>query len=269
MRRANGFRDFLKMPVHRLCVGVWHDDGCPRLAFRADRAEKIGPFVAGIAYRTRRVPLRAQILVSVPFWPTRASSWNQISMGLALACSGRLSHKIPAKLSLKFAVRPRLPWDVSGAGQACGTCAAARCAPRSARKLNAEERLDLRFQIAAAPAHHAVFNGVWRRLHKLVQLCALLLLKQRLASRTLAVFKPVHAFGVEAVNPVPKRLPLHPRALRRIGAAGAIQDRSDGQNRRAWSGSDATRALCRNSAAGNSVLDLDGHAIPCPISIRL
>ena len=47
----NRFRDFLKVPVHRLCVGVWHDDGRPRFAFRADRAEEVGPFVAGIADR--------------------------------------------------------------------------------------------------------------------------------------------------------------------------------------------------------------------------
>jgi len=39
--------------VHGFGIGVRHDDGCARRARRADRAEKIGPFVTGIANRAR------------------------------------------------------------------------------------------------------------------------------------------------------------------------------------------------------------------------
>ena len=44
-----------------------------------------------------RDPRRAQTRVSVPCWPTLASSWNQISSGLPEAASGRLSLTQAAK----------------------------------------------------------------------------------------------------------------------------------------------------------------------------
>ena len=46
--------------------------------------------------------MRAQIRVSVPFWPILASSWNQISSGLsrALAGSVRESQDQPKKYKL-------------------------------------------------------------------------------------------------------------------------------------------------------------------------
>jgi hypothetical protein len=47
----DGFGDFLKVLVHGFGVGVRHDDGRTRRALRADRTEKIGPFVTGIANR--------------------------------------------------------------------------------------------------------------------------------------------------------------------------------------------------------------------------
>ncbi len=44
-----------------------------------------------------REPMRAQMRVSVPFWPIRASSWNQISSGLPRAVAGRAWLTMSAK----------------------------------------------------------------------------------------------------------------------------------------------------------------------------
>ncbi len=52
-------------------------------------------------------PLGAQMYVSVPFWPTRASSWNQSSINLPLALSGRTS----ATFAVKFFKNPPLKPD--------------------------------------------------------------------------------------------------------------------------------------------------------------
>lgn len=87
------------MLVHGLRVGMGHDDARANCPIRANRTEEIGPLIARIADGAGLVPLRAQSLVSVPFWPMRASSWNQISMGFVLACSGRLSLKILEKFA--------------------------------------------------------------------------------------------------------------------------------------------------------------------------
>jgi hypothetical protein len=43
------------------------------------------------------VPRFAQTRVRVPFWPTRASSWNQISSGLPRAAAGRAAATVSAK----------------------------------------------------------------------------------------------------------------------------------------------------------------------------
>jgi len=95
---------------------------------------------------------------------------------------------------------------------------------------NVKAVLDLLLQIAAAPANHAICTGVWRRLHNPAQFRKLLLIKQGLAAKARTIFEAFYSLGIVAVNPVPQRLALHPCALGRIGAAGAIQDRGDGQN---------------------------------------
>jgi hypothetical protein len=41
--------------------------------------------------------MRAQIRVSVPFWPILASSWNQISSGLPRALAGSAWITVSAK----------------------------------------------------------------------------------------------------------------------------------------------------------------------------
>jgi hypothetical protein len=58
-----------------------HDSGADA-ALGADRAEQPGPGVAAVAHGAGRVPRLAQTRVSVPCWPTRASSANQTSTGV-------------------------------------------------------------------------------------------------------------------------------------------------------------------------------------------
>ncbi|KAL5684474.1 hypothetical protein EMGR_001227 [Emarellia grisea] len=64
--RCHGAGDLDQMRVQTLGVGARHHQARAHAASRADGAEQ----------------------ASVPFWPIRASSWNQISIGLALAASG-------------------------------------------------------------------------------------------------------------------------------------------------------------------------------------
>jgi hypothetical protein len=64
-----------EMGVHGPGVGMGHDQRGGRPALRADGAEDVGPLVAGVARGARgRVARSAQTRVSVPCWPTRASS---------------------------------------------------------------------------------------------------------------------------------------------------------------------------------------------------
>lgn len=80
--------DLGEMEGHGLAADAGQHQGCADVAGRADGAEQIGPLVAAVA-RLARLPRLAQMRVSVPCWPTRASSWNQTSTGLPMASRGR------------------------------------------------------------------------------------------------------------------------------------------------------------------------------------
>lgn len=96
--RHDACRDYCKMRVHGFGAGVGHDDGGASCASRADGAEDVGPLIAGVLGFARGAePLRAQMRVSVPFWPTRASSWNPISSGLPMASAGSAAFTVAAK----------------------------------------------------------------------------------------------------------------------------------------------------------------------------
>ena len=77
------------------------------------------------------------------------------------------------------------------------------------RNLNIEAVLDLDFQIAAAPAHHAVLDRVRLGIHNLVQFQKLALVKQRFA----AWVRAVRLVVVCAARPsrAPYRTPRRPR----------------------------------------------------------
>lgn len=90
--------DGIQMQRHGLSIGRRHNQACCDAALRTGGAKEIGPVVTSIARRPRpRVPRLAQTRVSAPCWPIRASSWNQISIGLPLACSGSRAVTVAAK----------------------------------------------------------------------------------------------------------------------------------------------------------------------------
>ena len=80
-----------------IASSVEYDDGVGAVGdsfadFGEMQVEGVGIGVRG------RVPFFAQMRVSVPCWPTRASSWNQTSIGLPSALAGRLLASVSAKL---------------------------------------------------------------------------------------------------------------------------------------------------------------------------
>jgi len=90
--------DLLKMQVHRFGIGIRQDQSRADIATRTDSAEYVGPLTTLVARRGRaRLPRSAQTRVSVPCWPIRASSWNQISIGLPLARPGICAVTVAAK----------------------------------------------------------------------------------------------------------------------------------------------------------------------------
>jgi hypothetical protein len=91
---------------------------------------------------------------------------------------------------------------------------------------NAEPLFDDALQVDPSPADHAVFRPVRPRLDDLGESGQLLGRKPwRRALRT-NVLQPIRAFGVEAVNPVMQRLPIHSANPRRSFAVHAVQNRS-------------------------------------------
>jgi hypothetical protein len=113
--------------------------------------------------------------------------------------------------------------------------------------LNVKALLDLRLQIAAAPAHHA---GVWLRLHNPVQLRKLLLIEQGLAPGVWMILKAFNSLGIVPMNSVWRSMPALLAAWVRL-APSRIEAMA--RTRRALLGSDTWQALRLSSAAANSV----------------
>jgi hypothetical protein len=88
--------------MQRLGLGVrrQHDQACCDATLRTGRAEQASPVAALVMRRARAsLPRLAQTRVSVPCWPIRTSSWNQISIGLPLARSGSCAVTVAATFS--------------------------------------------------------------------------------------------------------------------------------------------------------------------------
>lgn len=160
----DGAGDLVEMPLHGFGIGARHDDGSASAAFRADGAEQVGrggPWIA-----LGRLPRRAQRRVRGFFWPSRISSWNHTSSGVA----GGSVLTISAKRSGSFFERsdvlgvltmmPRALADVREAkpGQ--------QLADRPFVVIDAEAAPDQHLQIDAAPAHHAIRLKVWPCLNE-------------------------------------------------------------------------------------------------------
>ena len=86
-----------EMQRHGLGVRGRHDQAGCDATLRTGRAEQVGPVVALVVRRAGPRSTLGQTRVSVPCWPIRASSWNQISVGLPLARSGICAVTVAAK----------------------------------------------------------------------------------------------------------------------------------------------------------------------------
>ena len=91
--------DLRQVDAHGLAVGRRQDDGSTRRPGRAQRAEQVNGVPPVVPHRTARgrEPVGAQMYSRLPCWPTRASSWNQISTGLPAAFAGKTSFSRVAK----------------------------------------------------------------------------------------------------------------------------------------------------------------------------
>ena len=74
--------DFVEVELHHVGVGIGKRQGRSDAPRWADRAEQIGVVVALIGGLSWSRPRLAHWRTRPFFWPIRASSWNQISIGV-------------------------------------------------------------------------------------------------------------------------------------------------------------------------------------------
>lgn len=91
--------------------------------------------------------------------------------------------------------------------------------------IHVEPLLDDALQIDATPSHDAVLFEVGTGFDDLLELLQLFSAQTPLRSRRLTVNQPVRALRIEAVDPIPQGLPIHPPDPRGIAAAHAITHR--------------------------------------------
>src|SRR5262249_12009305 len=82
-------------------------------------------------------------------------------------------------------------------------------------KVHSEPLGDDAFKVDPSPAHHAVDLAIWPGLDNLRELSQLLRRKARLGTLRPVVDEPLRTRGVEAMDPVAQRLPVHAADLRR------------------------------------------------------
>jgi hypothetical protein len=70
------------MHLHGFSVGARQNQSGAFVAGRADGAEEVGPSGALVMRLVRPRTLLDPLIDETFFWPTRASSWNQISTGV-------------------------------------------------------------------------------------------------------------------------------------------------------------------------------------------
>ena len=90
--------DLVEMGLHGVRVGEGHGERRADAPSRADRSEQIGALVALIGGLRGLVPRLAHCRTRPFFWPMRASSWNQSSIGLRFGRWARWAFSVVAKL---------------------------------------------------------------------------------------------------------------------------------------------------------------------------
>ena len=174
--------------------------------------------------------------VSRPCWPTRASSWNQISSGLPAACSGSAAVTNSGKF-FKGLLGRRIAVGVLGT---CGKTAevelAQQLADRALVQRHAEALGDALAQVRASPAHHPIPLRVRPLLDPGGEFGLLRRREAGLAPRRGSVGQPRKPLGVVAVDPIAQGLALHAAAPGGLLARVSLEDEGDGQHASCGSG---------------------------------
>ena len=243
--------DLGEMQVHGLGVDGGSTRPAPSAALRADRAEQVGPLVALVARWRGRVPALPRPGSASPFWPMRASSWNQISSGLPRRGGKR---RLPPR-----EVFLNVGWAASSA---CGCCGRADSRVKPAgqdppdlalRQGHPEALGDHALQVDAAPAHHAVHRHLRPGLDDRDQRLDLPGRQPRRPPGPRPVDQPRDPLGIVAVHPVPQRLPVHPAARAAVVRSDPSITSASASIRRACAVSAARHASRRSSPAACSL----------------
>ena len=104
-------------------------------------------------------------------------------------------------------------------------------------------------EIDTPPAHDAIFLAVWASLDDSGDLGHLLGRQTRLRAFGPVVERPVRTQGVEAVNPVAKRLAVLPPIFEAAPRSNPSRTPANDRSRRLWLTSFDPRASLRRSAA--------------------
>ena len=94
---------------------------------------------------------------------------------------------------------------------------------------DAKALLDHSLQVDPPPAYDAVRRRIGAALHDLGQLRHLSVGELSWPAGTRTVRQALRTFRIEAMRPVPERLPVHAADLRRLRPAYAVIDRRQGQ----------------------------------------
>ena len=147
------------MLVHGAGIDRGHDDGGTDHAGGTDRAEQVDAVVTIVSHQ-------------VLFWPTRASSPNQISMGFPAASASKASTTKPAKFFQKPLAAASF-WGEKDEVQARQTELAHPFSDRAFRHRDIKPPRHSIAQVDTTPTHHVVLFRV-RTPHFLMTLKAFL-----------------------------------------------------------------------------------------------
>ena len=229
--RRDGAGDLGEMGVHRRGVGEGQHQPGGHAALRADRAEEVGPFVAGVARRPRpgaaprpdpgeRALLADPRLVLEPDLERLAARrlgerrryrlgevFLKAVLGLGIGLRMARAHREPA-----VAERRQILAD------------------RPLVQLDPERAAIRRSQVLPPPAHHPVHRRVGAGLQPGHEFGHLLGIEPPRPRRRPPVREPGEPLRVVAVHPVPQRLPVHPAGLRRGLPVDALQHQRQRQH---------------------------------------
>ncbi len=159
----------------------------------------------------------------------RASSWNQISTGV---CGGRAA-RCAFSVLRSFFVSLYDPLVLRGVARPCADVGEAELLQKrpdvALVKIDAEALLDDALKIDASPTHNAVFLAIRPSLDEACEFGQLLRRQTRLGAFRPVIEKAFRPGGVEAMNPVAQRLPIHAADLGRFSPVLAVADRRQRQ----------------------------------------